>query len=239
MSKNTQPIEKQFCDPTGIVEVHHTFFTIQGEGPFTGERAVFIRLAGCNLQCPGCDTEYTSQRTRMTPAEVVAKIQNDHPELPTGGLVVISGGEPFRQNTGEMCYALRQAGYEVQIESNGVRAPDELTIELVQRNEVTLVISPKTKAIAKINGEIAHAFKYVLSADNIDPDDGLPIQALEHRAVPRVARPPEGFGGIVYINPYDEKDEALNARHLAAAVQSCMQHGYRLGVQLHKLIDVE
>lgn len=239
MSKNTQPIEKQFCDPTGIVEVHHTFFTIQGEGPFTGERSVFIRLAGCNLQCPGCDTEYTSQRTRMKPEEVVTKIQTEHPELPKGGLIVVSGGEPFRQNVGEMCYALRQAGYEVQIESNGVRKPDELAEELIRRNEVTLVISPKTNRIADVSAEIAHAFKYVLKEGDIDPTDGLPIRALEHKAVPKVARPPAGFSGVVYINPYDEKDEALNARHLAAAVQSCMQHGYRLGIQLHKILNIE
>jgi len=239
MIKNTQPIERQWLDPAGAVEVHHTFFTIQGEGPFAGERAVFIRLAGCNLQCPGCDTEYTSQRTRMTPQEVVTKIKTDHPELPTGGLVVVSGGEPFRQNTGEMCYALRQAGYEVQIESNGVRAPDELTIELVQRNEVTLVISPKTKAIAKINGEIAHAFKYVLSADDVNSADGLPLRALEHKAVPFVARPPEDFAGIVYINPYDEQDAEKNKRHLAATAESCMRFGYRMGVQLHKIVNIE
>jgi len=50
---NQQPIEKQFLHPKGDLEVHSIFLTIQGEGPFTGQRAVFVRLAGCNLQCPG------------------------------------------------------------------------------------------------------------------------------------------------------------------------------------------
>src|SRR6202012_6048960 len=55
----------------GTVDVHSIFKTIQGEGPYCGERALFIRLYGCNLRCPGCDTEYTATRNSMTPAEIV------------------------------------------------------------------------------------------------------------------------------------------------------------------------
>lgn len=237
--QNNQPIEKQFSGAEGAVQIHHTFFTIQGEGPYTGERAVFIRLAGCNLQCPGCDTEYTSQRTLMTPDEVVQKIQNDHPELPKGGLIVVSGGEPFRQTIGEMLAAILGAGYRVQIESNGVRTPDDTAADLIDRGLVMLVVSPKTNRISERTAELATAFKYVIQHGNIREEDGLPIQALEHKAVPYVARPPKDFSGVVYVNPYDEKDDEKNRLHLAAAVEACTKHGYRLGIQLHKFIDVE
>lgn len=236
---NIQPIEKQFIDPTGVLEVHHIFRTIQGEGPFTGERAIFIRLAGCNLQCPGCDTEYTSQRTRMTPKDIIKHIVEAYHSFPINGLIVISGGEPLRQNIGPLCAFLVRHGHVVQIESNGVRAPDVLTEQLVRDDKVVLVISPKTKAVHKINAEIAHCFKYVLRDGDIDPVDGLPIRALEHAASPRVARPPTGYDGAIYINPYDEKDDEANKRHLAATAQSCSKFGYTMGVQLHKYIDWE
>lgn len=234
---NNQPIEKQFLDPDGVLEVHHIFRTIQGEGPFTGERSIFIRLAGCNLQCPGCDTEYTSQRTRMTPLEIANSVS-----AYSGGqrmLVVITGGEPTRQNLGPLCRDLMMLGYKIQIESNGVRAPDVLTANMVRARLVTLVISPKTRAIADEVELIASCFKYVLRDGDIDPVDGLPTRALEHAASPRIARPPTGYKGLIYINPYDEKDEAANKRHLAATAQSCSKFGYRMGVQLHKYIDWE
>lgn len=236
---NNQPIEKQFINAEGMLDVHHIFRTIQGEGPFTGERAIFIRLAGCNLQCPGCDTDYTSKREKLTPVEICRKLTTDFPGFPTDGLIVISGGEPTRQNIGPLCFRLVQFGYQVQIESNGVRAPDELTANLIRDDKVVLIISPKTKAISKVSAELAHCFKYVLRAGDIDPIDGLPLRALEHAAAPRVARPPDGFDGTIYINPYDEKDEAANQRHLEATAQSCSTFGYKMGVQLHKIIGVE
>lgn len=40
----------------GLLQVQDVFYTIQGEGPFAGRTAVFIRLTGCNLRCWFCDT---------------------------------------------------------------------------------------------------------------------------------------------------------------------------------------
>lgn len=175
----------------------------------------------------------------MTPQKICADLLFDYADFPKGGLIVITGGEPTRQNIGPLCERLLHHGYAVQIESNGVRAPDRLTVNLVQEDKVVLVISPKTKAIHKTSAEIAHCFKYVLRDGDIDPVDGLPTRALEHAAAPRVARPPTGYDGVIYINPYDEKNEEANKRHLAATVQSCSKFGYRMGLQLHKIAELE
>ena len=87
---NTQPAEKldrQFDDMLDIQEI---FWTLQGEGPFVGVPAVFIRTAGCNFLCRACDSDYTSRRKRMLIGEIVSKVQFafDHEavdHVPAGG----------------------------------------------------------------------------------------------------------------------------------------------------------
>ena len=66
MMTNVQKQEGYSKDLIGnSLEVVDLWQTIQGEGPFAGMRAIFIRLAGCNLQCPFCDTDYTSKRETL------------------------------------------------------------------------------------------------------------------------------------------------------------------------------
>ncbi|WP_046973456.1 7-carboxy-7-deazaguanine synthase QueE, partial [Dyella japonica] len=94
--------------------------TIQGEGPFCGQPAVFVRLAGCNLQCPGCDTNYTSNRKKMSHSDIWQEIVHVTGEAKTK-LVVITGGEPFRQPevVNFINYLIDMKGYRVQVETNG------------------------------------------------------------------------------------------------------------------------
>lgn len=242
MLKNTQPIEKSFHVKTGVIDFHSMFFTIQGEGPFTGERAVFIRLAGCNLQCPGCDTEYTSGRQMFSAKHLQAKVnsicaKNGVPRQNT--LVVITGGEPLRQNIGPLVLRLLECGYIVQIETNGVLEPTPELELYIKQQDVYLVVSPKTSRINKRTAALACAFKYVLSHDNILPSDGLPIQALGHKASPHVARPPKDWNGPIFVNPMDCKSHHGNEKNLQVCAYAALKFGYRVGVQLHKLLDLE
>lgn len=225
------------------LDLHSMFYTIQGEGPFTGERALFIRLAGCNLQCPWCDTEYTEGRRMIgimeladkAAREIVARTakRGDH-------LIVITGGEPFRQPIGKFIGTLVDMGFRVQVESNGVLAPDDDAAHLFRYSgRAFLVCSPKTSRIHASMHELAFAFKYVLHHENIDLYDHLPIKALGHKASPYVARPDRKiFSGPIFVNPEDSKDPQVNAANLAAVKESCMAHGYIAGVQLHKLLDI-
>lgn len=234
---NNQKPEPRLIGDGIALDFHSMFFTIQGEGPFAGHRSVFVRLAGCNLQCPGCDTEYTEGRSLEdtdTLVDEVGRVARAHNAFPT--LVVITGGEPFRQNIGRLVQLLNEDGHTVQIESNGVFAPPH-ELEAYTAPEVTLVVSPKTRRINDKAARRADCFKYVLDADSVDPVDGLPVRALDHPAAGGVARPPHGKP--VYLNPYDAKNDVRNAQNLRAAANSCMAHGYILGVQLHKLIGLE
>jgi len=231
MTPNTQRPVPADHRPNGTLQIHHIFTTIQGEGPFCGERALFVRLFGCNLRCPGCDTDYTSSLEEVTPMYLVNKARElDWPE---GALVVITGGEPLRQN---IVPAVRKLliHYRVQIETNGVLCPEGMP----WRDEgFSVVCSPKTN---RIHDEIlanAVAFKYVLQAGNVNPDDGLPLRALMHPAAPQVARPRPG--ALVYVQPMDEDDHEANLLNLSAAIQSTMAFGHRLQVQVHKMINME
>lgn len=235
MNLNIQPVEKPDRRADGTVDLHSIFYTIQGEGPFTGHPAVFVRLAGCNLQCPGCDTEYTNGRRRVTPQEILkdpAFANLQHRRRP---LVVITGGEPFRQNLFGLVTYLLSRRYEVQIETNGVYGIGELS---TLRRSISVVVSPKTNRI-HADWEHATAFKYVLTADVLDPEDMLPLRALGHKATPRVARPPLGYRGPIYVNPMDEKDPQRNAANLRAVAEASLRHGYIAGMQLHKLLELE
>lgn len=236
---NKQPVEKRVDLPHDrSLSVHSIFHTIQGEGPFTGTPAIFVRLAGCNLQCPGCDTDYTGGRRDFTVNDIIEKLGLI---TPTTRLIVITGGEPFRQNLTELLFALVRRGYYVQIETNGSFAPPALVYSTRTNDQegVYIVCSPKTGSIHKDIERSACAFKYVMHADSVDPNDGLPILALGHSARPRVARPPLGNIRPVYLQPMDEYNPKSNERHVQACVLSCMKYGYNLQLQLHKILRME
>lgn len=236
---NIQPREKRVRHAQHMLDVHSIFLTIQGEGPFCGTPCVFVRLAGCNLQCPACDTDYTSTRGHMGPYEVLFMV-NDlwRAEGWRTGLVVITGGEPFRQDLTHLFSVLMAAGYYVQVESNGTLAPPawDYRQDTSKRYGVYIVCSPKTPKLHPDILEAACALKYVVRAGHV-ADDGLPTSALDMPNPP--ARPPEGWDRPVYVQPLDEKSEEFNRLHTAAAVDSCMRHGHTLQLQIHKLIGVE
>lgn len=219
------------------IDFHTMFYTIQGEGPHSGVTSLFIRLAGCNLQCPLCDTEYTQGRRHVQIDDLVrwaaASIRNKKCKL-----IVITGGEPTRQVLGPFIDALWAAfGLKVQIESNGVLAPDPRTIQLIIDGVVDYIVSPKTSRVCD-ETNLAMAFKYVIDHESVNWDDGLPIKALGHVAKPHVARPPAGFKGEIYINPMDSQDDEYNKRSMAAVRDIALQFGHRAGCQLHKLLDI-
>lgn len=237
---NTQPIEKRVVFG-GTLAIHSIFKTIQGEGPFAGHRAVFVRLAGCNLQCPACDTDYTSTVTQMTPNEVKNAVLFSSQETT---LVVITGGEPFRQNITSLVHALLSAGHTVQIETNGTLSPPEglppyVSTDTNKTNICFIVCSPKTGKVNKQLQPLICAYKYVVAHDSVADFDGLPLLALDHSAEPFVARPDSNYKGPVYIQPCDDKDNAINTLNLQACVESVLRHGYILQLQIHKLIGVQ
>lgn len=93
--------------------VNEIFYSLQGEGYFTGTPAVFVRFSGCNLTCAFCDTEHVSG-VRMSDEEIVETIR----AYPAHH-VVFTGGEPGLQLTFELVEKVKAIGKFVQVETNG------------------------------------------------------------------------------------------------------------------------
>lgn len=115
------------------MKVNEIFYSLQGEGRFTGTPAVFLRLSGCNLKCSFCDTSH-DEGMEMTPAEIIGEIL----KYPSRH-IVITGGEPSLQLDRDFVDRLHLLGYFVQVETNGVKKlPD---------NVDWITCSPKYKPI--------------------------------------------------------------------------------------------
>lgn len=239
---NTQDPQQKEFRTDGKLVVHSIFHTIQGEGPFTGSPAIFIRLAGCNLQCPGCDTIYTTERDSVVSPEEILQTMAELTAF-TPSLVVITGGEPFRQDITGLCYQLLEEGFTVQVETNGTLPPPSVdfkgmvNLNFNIRNSAFIICSPKSGRINKQLEPLIGAYKYVLR-DGDDYGDGLPASVLGNECNV-VARPPNGFRGPIYVQPEDQHDKRCNENNLKEAITSCMKYGYTLQLQIHKLIGVE
>lgn len=231
-------------DTNGNLLVNEVWYTVQGEGPFAGRPAVFIRLSKCNLRCYFCDTEFESGRERT--------VRDLHRQVglltDRNGcrLVVITGGEPFLQNVAPLVYILNQAGFEVQFETAGtVWHEDFNKLALMKLN--TIVVSPKTALV--VPGIVPHvsAYKYIVSVtSDIDPADGIPITNTQSPTgrERKLFRPsydqmqPLRQMTPIYLQPMDEGDAGRNMDNLARVTALCMQYGHRLSVQVHKIAGV-
>lgn len=230
----TNPTRKQHLDPAGLLRVHSIFRTIQGEGPLAGTPAIFVRLWGCNLKCYWCDTDFEDHYEELMPeqvAETIAVLINED-DMNT---VVITGGEPFRQNLTPLVNTLwEQWGYRVQVETSGSLSNPDFPWS---NNSVSVVCSPKT---GKLHPDMVHAdaWKYIVTKGQVDPEDGLPVMSTQVTGKEaRIARPMND--GPVYVQPCDVTDIFRAAGNIETCIEVAQRHNYIFSYQVHKAIGVE
>ena len=203
--------------------VKEIFLTLQGEGMQAGRRAVFLRLAGCNLwtgreqdrataQCTFCDTDFVGMDGenggRYEAAALAGKVAAlwESGERP---LVVITGGEPMLQLDAALIDALHARGFEIAVETNGtLPAPAGLD---------WICVSPKagTEVVQRSGDEL----KLVWPQSGTDPEALLGWD-FRH----------------FLIQPMDCADAAA-ARQ--AAIDYVLAHPrWRLSLQTHKLLGL-
>jgi organic radical activating enzyme len=101
------------------------FYTIQGEGFHQGRAAYFVRLGGCDVGCVWCDVKDSwdaNAHAKKTVNEIVSLISQNASSISKGksaGLVVITGGEPLMHDLTQLTLALKEKGFETNIETSG------------------------------------------------------------------------------------------------------------------------
>ncbi|MEL6414736.1 MAG: 7-carboxy-7-deazaguanine synthase [Pseudomonadota bacterium] len=210
--------------------VKEAYVTLQGEGAQTGRAAVFLRFAGCNLWsglerdrasavCNFCDTDFVGtdgENGGKFPgpdalAEHVKSVWDA--EAPMGGApyVICTGGEPLLQLDSSAIAAIKAAGFEIGIETNGTLvAPDGLD---------WICVSPKANApVKQVSG---NELKLVF------PQDAPEAQ-------------PSQFESLQFQHFFlQPKDDTAHAQNIAATAAYCMKHPkWRLSLQTHKLIGL-
>lgn len=238
------PIRKQVLSDGSTLAVQEIFYTIQGEGPFAGTPAVFVRLAGCNLACTFCDTDFESNIDNQV--EVGCIVQSVLGLLfaaPRGHylgikkLVVLTGGEPMRQNIVPLLRDLIHVHkVSVQIETAGTLWPQDLVFDEFYGN-LHLVCSPKTGKLHQDIRSYCEDYKYIIRADDPGhPSDGLPTRSTQNESDNLLFRPT--VTDTIWLQAMDEQDEIKNKNNLSEAARRCMRFGYRLSLQQHKILGL-
>jgi 7-carboxy-7-deazaguanine synthase len=219
--------ESQSKASSMVYSVKEIYFTLQGEGAQAGRPAVFCRFAGCNLWsglekdrtaaiCQFCDTDFVGLDGpgggRFENAETLAQAISDCwvGEAEEGRpYVVCTGGEPLLQLDAALVDAIKSAGFEVGVETNGtIAAPEGLD---------WLCVSPKAKAdLVQMSG---NELKLIFPQEGSDPERYTNL----------------AFGHFM-LQPMDGPDQELN---IAKVFDYCREHPiWRVSLQTHKLVDL-
>jgi len=199
--------------------IHETFqCTVQGEGYWTGTLVDFIRLAGCPVGCPWCDTGYGNggkglPSVPQSISQLLAELQSPR--------VVITGGEPFiHKNLPELVAALLQADKQVSIETSGAYWQDVSPLAWI-------TLSPKEH----VNPKYPVQERFWTKSDEIKlvVSTGKEVDFyIKYLA--------ENMNIPVYLQPeWETRDRAI-----PIILELLKQHpNYRLSLQTHKFIGVQ
>lgn len=220
-------------------KINEVFESIQGEGYYTGLPSIFVRLQGCPIGCPWCDTKHTwTLNPELERSSKAVMEQSGESELWFSQAVddllalfasyqyqakhvVITGGEPCMYDLLPLTSRLDKLGYSVQIETSG-------TYEVLAHANTWVTVSPKVNmpggknvlksAMLRAN-EIKHPVameKHIAELDNV-------LTMLEENKRP-----------LIYLQPISQQKRATEL-----AIKVCIERNWRLSLQTHKFIGIE
>lgn len=209
--------------------VKEIFYSIQGEGFYSGRPAIFCRFAGCNLWsgkeadreraiCKFCDTDFVGCdgedggefQTAIELAGIIKKLWPEKNLKSVRPFVICTGGEPLLQLDAELISALHEKGFEIAIETNGTILPPE-GIDWI-------CVSPK--AGAKLLLGSGNELKLVFPQEGAQPEKYAMLN-FHH----------------FFLQPLDSPDPDINTR-LAMEYVLCHPQ-WRLSLQIHKILGIK
>lgn len=206
-----------------LYNVNETFYSLKGEGLYTGTAMSFIRMSGCNLNCSFCDTDH-SQGSTMSIEQLLAEVGR-HPNCRR---VVLTGGEPLIDDLSPLIDALHLHGYIVHIETNGTQRMPNSKVNWV-------ACSPKSgvRTLVKDTIRLADEVKFLV---------GLPLWEEYILDVCNAFEP----SGRLYVMPIASgKHEGLRTaedliqKNIDAALNFCLKHPkFSLCMQMHKILSI-
>jgi len=193
---------------------------------------VFLRFAACNLDCPGCDTDFSPDGAQRLAAEdIVARLR----ALDTGHTrrVVVTGGEPTLQWDAPLAAAIRGAGFRVHMESNATR-PLAGPVDW-------LTISPKPQHHPERAGPGAGPLG-LMTRGRVVLADGLPVDevkvivddTVDEAVLDRYAA--RWRCEHYFVQPWMDGQYERNLARTLALIHA--RPRWRLSLQLHKIIGV-
>ncbi len=219
-------------------KINEMFETIQGEGSFTGQPSIFIRLQGCPVGCSWCDTKHTweidPQREVSAPVMLSKNAETDEwadfsiadllqTIADNGWLakhIVLTGGEPCMVDLEPLCRVLEESGFSTQVETSG-------TFEVLVSPKCWVTVSPKVNMRGgyKVLGSAmqrANEIKHPVATEQ--HVDDLKALLAEHQ----ISDTP------IYLQPISQKERATQL-----AIDTCIANNWRLSIQVHKYIGIE
>ncbi len=195
-----------------LYKIAETFYSLKGEGMHTGQPMTFIRLAGCNLNCPWCDTDW-SKRKEMTSDELL-HVCNQYPT----STVCITGGEPLMQDLRDLTFLLHFHGYRIHLETNGTFPPEG--------RFDWIAVSPKHPRLNPSICAVANEAKWVIKTS----EDFKLTQETEH-LFPSTAKR--------YLMPR-ANGRQLDQKAINQTMALCLRHPkFSFCYQLHKQLEIK
>lgn len=220
---------------TEMYRVNDLYPSIQGEGCLTGVPMTIVRLHGCGVGCPWCDTKETWRARPEDRREALADALGRSPlwaEADAAALAasvaafpprwaLVTGGEPAEQDLRPLADALHARGLHAALETSGTAggclgAPFDW-----------VTVSPKAdmpggRPVLADVVAMADEVKQVVTGES----DVAALEAL------LIAAPPKA-GCVVCLQPVSRSSKAT-----ALCVTACSERGWRLSVQVHTYLGL-
>lgn len=222
-----------------MFRVNDIFYSLQGEGFHTGRAALFVRLAGCNLRCPFCDTEFTSYRELSSKSIVMELLAHciDHGVWRQLPMVVLTGGEPSLQVDDAFIAMLHKEGFFVAMESNGTRPAPASVDWLTMSPKMGMSSGLKKSAYTKEKQTRQPDEIKIVFDGNIDPEEVLAqyMKTLEDVPVAQGHNAP-----LLFLQPCDVGNEIRNLSITSSCIDYVKSHPkWWLSLQTHKFVGIE